>query len=205
MRHPKERLGMVLGVAILPLVLLFGFLLPARRHNQALRETLDALNQEATPAPRFMPLTQAESPLLADPQAGWRRRIPGVQGDRARLDHYTRVVSSLQDALQKAGVPSPSMRSSWDPIHASFTLAGGLIDSPAPSAGPGADRPDLQVKGWILEVQVPGETGNLFRALQASARVEPLLEPVGFRWELGAAERRQHLIFRNLVLVSNTP
>ena len=53
----------------------------------------------------------------------------------------------------------------------------------------------------MLEARVGGQPGKLFQGLEALGRLEPLLEPVGLRWESVPEHTRQSLLLRNLVLV----
>jgi hypothetical protein len=149
--------------------------------------------------PRFTPVRPEERAVLEDPAAGWRRRMPVLTTEQARLAHYDRVVGDLQRAWRVGGTPSLGLRSSWDPIHASFTLPPAL----GAGAGPASaipDHPDLSVHGWVLEARFSGDSAQLFKALAQVPRVEPLLEPVGLRWASTPAERQQTLILRNLVV-----
>jgi len=199
MNATQERILMVVALLVLP-ALVAGFgVWPLHRRTLTLRQQIQQVDQEDFPLPRFTPPTQAERAWLEAQRPRMEARMPLLTRDAARLAHYHRVVSELQAVLQQEGIPSPAMRSSWDPIQASFTLPGPL--APSPVAPPRADieAPGL-VKGWVLEVQVPGGTSNLFRALARIGDVEPLLEPVGLRWVLDAKEHRQHLWLRNLVL-----
>ena len=64
--------------------------------------------------------------------------------------------------------------------------------------------PETRLSGWVLELEIPGATGELFRALAAIAEVDALLEPVGLDWVLteapGQPGCRQVLRLRNLYL-----
>lgn len=204
MKHLRERLLMATALVVVPgLVVALG-VLPMQRRTSALRQRIEALNREDAQLPRFAPPTRDERALLEAQQARVQARIPTVAGDAERLLHYHRVVSGLQGHLQRDGLASPGMRSSWDPIRASFTLPGAL--EPAASRAETLEpvRSNL-LQGWVLEVQIPGGTGNLFRALARATEPEPLLEPVGLRWEATPEEHRQHLLFRNLVLAPAQP
>ena len=45
-----------------------------------------------------------------------------------------------------------------------------------------------------------GKPDQLFQGLAALGRVEPLLEPVGLRWQSTPERTRQSLLLRNLIL-----
>ena len=199
MKHPKERALMAAVLLGAPSLLLWLGLLPVIRRGEALRQQIRSLNAEFVTLSRFSPLSKEERELTQDPAAAWRSRMPMVAGDQARLAHYNRVVSELQETLKQAGVASSRMRSSWDPIQASFTIPEDLGGLPA-SAAPSQDSAELQASGWVLEAEIPGATPQLFKALAATHRVHSLLEPVGLRWEAGPDHRRQNLLLRNLVL-----
>lgn len=199
MRHLRERATMAFFLVGLPLAFTFGVVRPCLARMALQRRRLEEISQETKVPPHFVPLRAEERAVLEDPAAGWRRRMPVVVGEQARLAHYDRVVSQVQGAWSRSGAPTLGIRSSWDPIRASFTLAGNL------GLGGGEvstlkDGPALQVHGWVLEARFGGGSDQLFRALAAVPAVEPLLEPVGLRWESTAALRQQSLLLRNLVV-----
>lgn len=200
MKHLRERFLMVAVLVGVPALILLLGVLPLLKSSQALRAQIQATHEEFRTIPPFTPLTRAERELLEDPAAPWRSRLPVVAGDRARLAHYHRVVGELQGVLKGAGIAPRGMRSSWDPIRASFSVPGAMEPDPR-ELSPSQDAPELNLKGWVLETEVPGATEQLFRGLGVVHRVGPLLEPVGLRWEAGPDLREQKLIFRNLVLV----
>lgn len=204
MKHLRERFLMATALVVVPgLVVVLG-VLPLQRRTSDLRQRIEALNREDAQLPRFAPPTREERALLEAEQPRVQRRIPAMAGDTERLLHYHRVVSGLQGSLQREGLTSPGMRSSWDPIRASFTLPGALEPAANPAEAAESVRSN-RLLGWVLEVQVPGGTSNLFRALARATEPEPLLEPVGLRWEATPEEHRQHLLFRNLVLAPTQP
>ena len=199
MKHVKERSILILMLLGLPaLYWIFGIRPSVQRMNE-FRTRIQAANEESKDYPRFASISQDERPLLEDPQAQWRGRIPVIRTDQDRIAHYDEVVSELTEAWRGAGMTPLSMRSSWDSIKASFTVPKGL-DEVGGRGAPTLDAPELRVKGWVLEAGIPGNTGNLFRMMAVVESVHPLLEPVGIRWQAGPDERRQYLLFRNLVL-----
>jgi hypothetical protein len=216
MTSSRERLFMALLFTGLP-VLLYGLVIrPSTRRVHLLHERLRAANEAYRDFQTFTPVSQAERALLEDPGAPWRARMPLLDGDGARLAHANRVVSELSSSLKARGLNIASLRATWEPITADFTLPGRLAPgplagrlAPGPLAGPAAgDAPEHQLSGWALEVELPGATGQLFKALAPLAQVNPLLEPVGLRWELAAQPgagqtrtgHRQFLILRNFYL-----
>ena len=67
------------------------------------------------------------------------------------------------------------------------------------------DQPGYKVEGWVLEVEIGGPTGQLFKALSLVPGALPLLEPVGLRWGLPAkagpeAGPHQYLLLRSTYL-----
>jgi hypothetical protein len=200
MRHAKERLVLASILLVGPLVYGFLILRPALLRIGAQRARRDAAQAEFTGPMTYAPLSAAERSQLADPAAPWRGRLTLVQGDQARLAHYSAVVTALQRTWRTGGTPALGIRSSWDNIHASFTLPVSLVTEDEGRAAP-SDTPDLKVAGWVLEARFDPPTDRLFRALHLSAACRPLLEPVGLRWEFDPARgRSQHLLFRNLYL-----
>lgn len=199
MRHLRERAAMAFFLAVVPLGFTFAVARPGLSRMDLKRRRLEEISQEMKVPPHFVPLRAGERTVLEDPAAPWRRRLPVVMGEQARLAHYDRVVSHLQGAWSRGGTPTQGIRSSWDPIRASFSLAGGLGAGQA-EASPAADGPALQVHGWVLEARLGGGSDQLLKALAAVPAVEPLLEPVGLRWESTPALRQQSLWLRNLVV-----
>jgi hypothetical protein len=200
MRHTKERL--ILGSILVagPLLFWFGIMKPSLARIEAQRERRIKAESEFMTPFSFAPLSKDEKAYLDNPDAAWRKRIAVVSGDQSRLVHYATVVGDIQQRWRTAGVPAMAMRSSWDPIHASFTLPSRLgTEQTVP--GKTADSPDLKVEGWILEARFDLSTDGLLRALYQAPNVTPLLEPVGLRWEFDPIKgRSQYLIFRNLYL-----
>jgi hypothetical protein len=201
----RERLLMALLLAALP-VGLYGLLLrPSLRRLEALHRRIQRA-QDGPAVQAFTPVSREERAFLEDPAAPWRSRLPQVAGDGARLAQVNRVVNEVDMALRARGVAVTAMRAALDPISADFTLPDRLAQSPAPAPA-ATDAPEYQVEGWVLEVEVAGTTGALFQALSAVSAVNPLLEPVGLRWEASApaegatrAGPRQYLLLRNLYL-----
>lgn len=200
MRYQRERLLMGLSLVGLPALLVVLGIYPTQRRSNALRLQIQAAEEAYKVIPAVHGLNPDERRLLDDPKATWRTRLPLVVGDQARLAHYHRVVGALQQGLSRVGTPAGGMRSSWDPIQASFTLAGSLSE-PVPDPVSAPDSPSLKVSGWTIEANIPGSTGQLFKALGAVDQVQPLLEPVGLRWTATPDRRDQHLILRNLILL----
>lgn len=150
--------------------------------------------------PRYTPLSPEEAAFLEDPAAAWKQRIPLIRGDRDRLAHYNLVITRVSQAFRRSGLRLNGMRSSWDPIRASFTLDRdlGLEGLGLPPAG---STQDGALAAWVLEVQIDGPTEGLFTGLDRLKDLPPLLEPVGLRWEATQERRAQSLWLRNLVLV----
>jgi len=121
-----------------------------------------------------------------------------VANDGARLGHYHQVVTELQQTCRQSGIDLVGIRSTWDPIRGSFTLPTLLAQGPLPPKETGTQG---RLQGWVLEARVDGPTPQLFRTLEGLPRIEPLLEPVGFRWEADEKGLRQYVLLRNLVLV----
>lgn len=204
MRPLRERLILALIFVVGPLAFILGVLLPAQRRMAALQAEQDRIGQEMAELPRYSPLSDEERKLLSDPTLPWRHRIPLVSGDRQRVAHYYQVVTQLQQALQHAGAPPIGIRSDWEPIHASFTLTGGLATlAQAPPLG--QTNADGTLEGWVLEARFSGGVDQLFKAIEAAREPVPLLEPVGLRWEAGPDGPLQAVLFRNLVLVPSDP
>lgn len=199
MSQLRERI--VVGAVLLGGPVLFYLLLgrgQVARIERLRQERLAVEAELAGPMP-FDPLSREERKALADPAAPWRGRIPVVQGDQGRIAHYHWVVSEFQRASREAGAAVDGLRSSWDPIRASFSLPERLPGAPS-TVGIGVDQPERRLQGWVLEARYRGATDQAFRGLQASGRILPLLEPVGFRWEAASGGSISHLALRNLVL-----
>ena len=194
--RPLERVLFGFIFLVLPLVFWFAAVAPGQRRLEALNARIEAADRQIQDLPNYQPLSPEEKKVLLDPAAPWRQRIPIIDGDRAKLVHYDRVVSLLQRQLGAGGIALEGVRSSWDPIQASFSLPGALPPPavPSPLSGPG------QLRAWVLEARILGDANQLFGALQRVPRVDPLLEPVGLRWEITPERRSQALWLRNLVL-----
>ena len=59
---------------------------------------------------------------------------------------------------------------------------------------------DGQVEAWVLDARVGGKPDQLIQGMAALAAIDPLLEPVGLRWESLPDHTRQSLVLRNLIL-----
>ena len=200
MRTYRERLLMGLLFAGLPVLLYALVIRPATLRFHRLHERIRAADEACRDVQAFTPVTQAERAFLEEPAAAWRTRVPLLDGDGARLAHANRVVSDLSVALKGRGLRAAAMRAAWEPIEAQFTLPGPVAKGPRMTRVAG-DAPEHTLAGWALEVELPGPTGQLFKALGPLAQVDPLLEPVGLRWELaGPARHRQVLFLRNYYL-----
>lgn len=198
-RNVKERLLLVGVVIFVPL--LFGLLVakPILKRIDALKLRFNQASNDLASLPQFSPVSPAEREVLNDPAAPWRKRMPVLIDEQSRLAHYHWVVSELQRGWKGAGVPVLGLRSSWDPIQASFTLPGAVEAAEAQKQDL-QDSPELRVRGWVVEARFAAPTDSLFKALALVPRIEPLLEPVGLRWDATAEHRQQSLILRNLVL-----
>lgn len=194
--RPAERVFFGFVLLVLPVVFYVAVAAPAQRRLDALNARIEAADRQIQDLPNTQPLSAEEKRVLLDPKAPWRQRIPVIDGDRAKLAHYDRVVSLLQRQWSGGRITLEGVRSSWDPIQASFSLPGAL---PPPAVPPGLSGPG-ELRAWVLEARIQGGTEQLFAALQRVPRVEPLLEPVGLRWESTPERRVQALWLRNLVL-----
>lgn len=194
--RPSERVFFAFVLLVLPVAFYFIVVTPAQRRLEALNARIEAADREIHDLPNYQPLSPEEKQVLLDPASPWRRRIPVIEGDRAKLAHYDRVVSLLQRQWSSVGVNLEGVRSSWDPIQASFSLPGAL---PPPALPAGLSGPG-ELRAWVMEARILGAPDQLFAALQRVPRVEPLLEPVGLRWERTQERRVQALWLRNLVL-----
>jgi len=182
---------------VLPALFVAFLLLPSLKRDRVYLERQRAADMRLQELPVIQPLSAQEREILEDPQAPWRRRIPLVAQDAARLGHYHRVITGLQQTLRNSGTGLGGVRSTWDPIKGSFTLPSLLASGPSlPAEGGGEGR----LQAWVLEARVDGPTPKLFRAMEDIPRVEPLLEPIGLRWEADPKGLRQYLLLRNLVL-----
>ena len=194
----RDRYVLVPLFLLVPAALVWGVVLPAQRRMSAARARIEAADAQLETISHVTPLTAQERKVLEDPRAGWRRRMPLLQGDAARLDHYTAVVTALQSGCAAAGARVAGLRSSWDPIQADFTSPG-----PLPALRPGGPAPqpaDAAVGAWALEVQIAGQPAALGAALDALPRMEPLMVPVGLRWEARQGQPFQALVLRDLFL-----
>ena len=195
----SERLalgGILLGLPILFIVLV---LRPDLRAMTSLKEELESTRVRLEALPAAAPLGEEEKRLLEDPRAPWKERIPSVSGDGARLAHYHRVVTNLHGAWRQEGLVPFTIRSSWDPIRASFSLPKSLGMEETGSLMPTAEGRG-RIQGWVVEVRLEGPPGDLFRALRTLPQSGPLLEPVGLRWEHGREFSQQSLLLRNYVM-----
>ncbi len=194
--RPAERLVFALILLVLPIFFYALVVRPARVTLDTLNARIEAADAQIRDLPNFQPLSAEEKKVLLDPSAPWRQRLPIISGDRAKLAHYDRVVSLLQRTWGSHGVNILGVRSSWDPIQASFTLPSALPPplGPAGASGPG------ELKAWVLEARIAGTADRLFIGLEHLPAVQPMLEPVGLRWESTAERRQQSLWLRNLVL-----
>lgn len=200
MKHARERTLLAIVLLGVPGAFYLAVARPVAARIDRLVEARKAAEAAfAGPMP-YIPVSAEERTRLQDPAAAWRRRIPVVQGDQARLLHYHAVVSELQRLWREGGAPAATLRSSWDPIRASFTLPTGL---PGVSSADASllDQPERRVEGWVIEARFEGGPERLFRALSLTPKAVPLVEPVGFRWE-GQPDgtQKQFLALRNLTL-----
>lgn len=194
------RVFLVLILVLSPVLFWLLIWRPADGRMATSRSRIAAAQARTLELPRYTPLSPDESTFLEDPAAAWKQRIPLIRGDRDRLAHYHFVVTRVSQAFRRGGLRLNGLRSSWDPIRASFTLdrdlgLEGLGLSPAGSAQDGT------LAAWALEVQIDGPTDGLFTGLDQLKHLPPLLEPVGLRWEATPERRAQSIWLRNLVLV----
>lgn len=198
-RNLKERLVQAGIVIVVPI--LFGVLVarPALQRIEGHKQRFNAASSELASLPPFNPVTPGEREVLNEPAASWRKRLPVLANEQARLAHYHRVVSDLQRGWRAAGVPVVGLRSSWDPIRASFTLPGS-VEAPEAQTPLLQDNPELKIRGWVVEARFASPTDVLFHALARVPQMEPLLEPVGLRWTAAPEHRQQSLLLRNLVV-----
>lgn len=198
---------MALLLAGIPAVIVWAVILPSVRRSAGLRRRIDAAHQVARDVRPFIPVGGEERAFLEGPGAPWRSRLPWVPDDAARLAHVDRVVNEVGAAFGAKGVRIAGMKVVMDPVRADFSLP--------PRAGREAfplqavmDSPENRVDGWVLDVEIAGSTGDLFKALSAVTAVNALLEPVGLTWEAAPAKdgdpagagHSQHLLLRTLHL-----
>lgn len=197
----RAREWFLLGLifALLPGLFFVFVVLRGRKNMGAYKTRQGEIEQQMQAFVPVQPLSSAERQMLSDPQAPWRSRIPYLEGDAARLWHYHRTVTQLQGVLRQGGVSTGSVRSSFDPVHGSFTLPSAL--GPLDSDALGAGGQTSKTQAWVLEISVEGSSAQLFKALDLLPAVDPVLEPLALRWEATPEGHRQHLVLRNLVLV----
>jgi hypothetical protein len=194
-----ERLLLATLFLVLPALFVFLVLLPSRRRMEARKARMEAITQRLRILPAIQPLSAPERALLNDPQARWQKRIPYLKGDAGRLAHYHAVVSQLQNAWKQDKVALLSVRASWDGLTGSYSLPGELGNPPLGLPVEGT-APTGRLQGWVLDVRVGGSPDSLFQAMEGLTRLDPLLEPVGLRWESVPDRTRQSLLLRNLIL-----
>lgn len=179
----RERVAMGLVLAGLPVLIAALIVLPSLRRTDALKRRIQAAHELGREARPFVPVGREERAFLEDPGASWRSRLPVVRGDGARLAQVDRVVSEVSEAFRARGVRIAGMKALLAPVDGAFSLPAGPL-RPAFPRRAATDLPEHRVGGWVLEVEVPGATGELFRALAAVGAVNALLEPAGLRWEV---------------------
>lgn len=194
----RDRYVLIPLFLLVPAALVWGVVLPSQRRMSAARARIQAADAQLETISHVTPLTAEERRVLEDPAAGWRRRMPLLAGDADRLDHYAAVVTALQSHCAAAGARVSGLRSSWDPIQADFTSPGTL--SPIPGKAQAPQPAEATVGAWALEVQFGGQPSALGAALDALPRMEPLMVPVGLRWEAREGQPFQALVLRNLYL-----
>lgn len=201
-----KTLRALLALALVLAPALFWLLVwrPAQGRMAASRARIAEAQARLNELPRYAPLSADETRLLEDPAATWKQRIPLIRGDRDRLAHYHRVVTGISHAFRRKGLRLHGLRSSWDPIHASFTLDRDLGPDGLGQAPIAAPQEGV-LAAWSLELQIDGPTAGLFEGLDQLRDLPPLLEPVGLRWEATSERRAQSLWLRNLVLVPDAP
>lgn len=203
-RPPQRDRYILVPIFILaPAILVWGVLLPAQRRMAESRARVDAANAQIETISHVTPLTAAERAILDDPKAPWRSHMPLVATDLDRLNQYARVVTGIQARISATGGEVAGVRSSWDPIRANFTTPTRLtVPGQIASLGHLADA---TVTGWALEVQTAGPPASLGRAISVLPQVDPLLIPIGLRWEARDGRPFQALILRDLYLAPAPP
>jgi hypothetical protein len=184
---------------VLPILFVVLVLLPSRRRMEARKARMDAITQRLKLLPPIQPLTAREREVLGDAQASWRARLPYLKGDADRLAHYHGVVSSLQNAWKRDHVALLNLRASWDGLTGSYSVPGEL-GNPGLGLPPEGTAASGRLQGWVLDARVGGAPDQLFQAMETLPHLEPLLEPVGLRWESFPDRTRQSLLLRNLIL-----
>lgn len=200
MGRKGEILLMVCLFGVAPILFTWAVPFRSRARMERLKARQQEMERQLAQLPSVQPLTREERALLEDPQARWRRRIPTVAGDAARLAQYARVVTELEAAWKGAGISTSSLRSAWDPVKASHTLPPHQALQPPPLTEPqlgGAGRPEA----WVLEAGIQGDLARLRQAYILLPGIDPILEPVGLRWESSPDGLKQAVILRNIVLV----
>jgi hypothetical protein len=195
----RERLTLAALFGLVPAVFIFAVLLPSRRRMEARKARMEAISARLKALPAIQPLSVRERALIQDPRAPWRTRIPLLRNDAERFAHYHFVVSDLQGEWKREGVQLLGVRASWDVLNGSYSMPRDLGDPELGLAREGTAAAG-QIQGWVLEAGVGGPADQLFQGMAALARIEPLLEPVGLRWESVPQHTRQFLILRNLTL-----
>lgn len=200
----SSEVAMLVGLFVaLPAIFIFLILMPTLNRMKEHRTRLETAQERIRALPDVQPLSAEERKLLEDPKAMWKARIPLVKSDGERLAHYNVVVTELQKTWKNCGVATLSLRSTWDSIKGSFTV-------PEPFGSVPQDFPPTYFSGqgnlsaWVIEARLSGKNAPLFTALEALPKVNPLLEPVGIRWESSPEGPKQMLILRNIFL-SPTP
>jgi len=203
MKPQRERQLMAVLLLGVPAAVLWLLIFPATRRLAALHQRIGAAQARDPEVPGFVPVGRDERAFLEAPAARWRTRLAWVPDDGARLHQVDRVVGELSAALAAQGVRSAGMKAYLDPVQGDFSLPPALQAERPPGPGP-RDLPEWRVGAWMLEVEILGRTGELFKALSAAASTPALLEPAGLRWELGpagdGAAHRQYLQLRNVYL-----
>lgn len=198
----------ILGLVLVGMPLgLYGLLFhPSIHRLERLERRIRLAHEEAPDHASFTPVAAEERAFLEAPGAPWRTALPLIAEDGARISHVNRVVNALNAALIDRGLRATAIRAALDPVRIDFSLPSHLAWEAPASAGP-RDVPENNVAAWVLEVEIPGTSRELFRALSALAGAQVPLEPVGIRWEAspgarlpGAAGARQCILVRNFYL-----
>jgi hypothetical protein len=194
-----ERMLLVLILIVLPVLFVLLVLLPSRGRMEARKARMEVISARLKALPEVQPLSAQESRIMLDPDSRWQRRIPLLDGDAERLAHYHGVVGALQTTWKSDGVTLEQLRTSWDGLKGSYSLP---RDLGTPNLGLPQERTAAagRLQGWVLDATIGGTPDRLFRAMAALPRVDPLLEPVGLRWESMPDHTRQSLLLRNLIL-----